>query len=77
MRRIFAAWLGVTISSWPLGTQPPASPAPVRFAVTGDNGTGDRSFRLVELAVAAMSFQAITRTGRTIDSGVIQKESRP
>ena len=37
----------------------------------------DQSFMLVEIAGAEMSFQAISRTGQTVDSGVIHKEVRP
>jgi len=37
----------------------------------------DQSFMLVEIAGAEMSFQAISRTGKTVDSGVIHKEVRP
>ncbi len=37
----------------------------------------DQSFMLVEIAGAEMSFQAVSRTGKTVDSGVIHKEIRP
>jgi 3',5'-cyclic AMP phosphodiesterase CpdA len=40
----------------------------------------DRSFMLVEVAGTEMSFQAISRTGTTVDAGVLHKartESRP
>ncbi len=37
----------------------------------------DQSFMLVEIAGSEMSFQAISRTGKTVDSGVIHKEVRP
>lgn len=37
----------------------------------------DQSFMLVEIAGADLSFYAITRTGKTVDSGVIHKEPRP
>lgn len=36
----------------------------------------DQSFMLVEVAGADLFFHAITRTGRTVDSGVIHKEPR-
>ena len=32
---------------------------------------------LVEVAGAEMFFQAISRTGRTVDSGVIRRQPRP
>ena len=35
----------------------------------------DQSFMLVEVSGAAMNFQAITRTGRVVDSGVIRNET--
>jgi len=37
----------------------------------------DQSFMLVEVAGGTFSFQAISRTGQTVDSGVLQKGSRP
>jgi hypothetical protein len=36
----------------------------------------DQSFMLVEIAGADFSFQAVSRTGKTVDSGVIHKEVR-
>jgi len=35
----------------------------------------DQSFMLVEVSGAEMNFQAITRTGRVVDSGVIRNET--
>ena len=35
----------------------------------------DQSFMLVEIAGAELSFQAISRTGKTVDSGVIRNET--
>ena len=35
----------------------------------------DQSFMLVEIAGAVLSFQAISRTGKTVDSGVIRNET--
>jgi hypothetical protein len=37
----------------------------------------DQSFMLVEVAGAEMFFQAISRTGRVVDSGVIRRQTRP
>jgi hypothetical protein len=37
----------------------------------------DMSFMLVEVAGDQMSFQAISRTGTTVDSGTIQRQARP
>ena len=37
----------------------------------------DQSFMLVEIAGSELSFQAISRTGKTVDSGVLHRESRP
>jgi hypothetical protein len=37
----------------------------------------DQSFMLVEIAGTSLSFQAVSRTGKTVDSGVIHKELRP
>jgi 3',5'-cyclic AMP phosphodiesterase CpdA len=37
----------------------------------------DQSFMLVEVAGADLSFQAVSRTGRTVDSGVLHKGPRP
>jgi len=36
----------------------------------------DQSFMLVEIAGAELSFAAISRSGQTVDSGVIHKESK-
>jgi 3',5'-cyclic AMP phosphodiesterase CpdA len=37
----------------------------------------DQSFMLVEIAGTTLSFQAVSRAGKTVDSGVIHKELRP
>ena len=37
----------------------------------------DRSFMLVEIAARNLFFEAISRTGKTVDSGVIEKPSKP
>jgi 3',5'-cyclic AMP phosphodiesterase CpdA len=37
----------------------------------------DQSFMLVEIAGSELSFQAISRLGTTVDSGVLHRESRP
>ena len=37
----------------------------------------DMSFMLVEVAGDDMFFQAISRTGQTVDSGVIHRQQRP
>jgi predicted phosphodiesterase len=37
----------------------------------------DQSFMLVEVAGTTLSFRAISRTGKTVDSGVLQKGPRP
>lgn len=37
----------------------------------------DQSFMLVEVAGSDMFFQAVSRTGRTVDSGVIHRQTRP
>ena len=37
----------------------------------------DQSFIVVEVAGADMFFEAISRTGRTVDSGVIHRQTRP
>lgn len=37
----------------------------------------DRTFMLVEIAGDKLYFQTISRTGQTVDSGVLQKQSKP
>ena len=37
----------------------------------------DQSFMLIEIAGSDLSFQAISRTGKTVDSGVLHRELRP
>jgi 3',5'-cyclic AMP phosphodiesterase CpdA len=36
----------------------------------------DQSFMLVEIADSTLNFQVVSRTGKTVDSGVIQRQSR-
>ncbi len=36
----------------------------------------DLSFMLVEIVESNLHFQAVSRTGKTVDSGVIQRQSR-
>jgi len=45
-----------------------------RSAMTAASFDQDRSFMLVEIAGAELSFAAISRTGQTVDRGVIHKE---
>jgi hypothetical protein len=47
---------------------------------TGDTAASfdqDQSFMLVEVAGADMHFEAISRTGRTVDSGAIRRQANP
>ena len=37
----------------------------------------DLSFMVVEIAGAEMFFQVISRTGQTVDAGVIHRQARP
>ena len=37
----------------------------------------DQSFMLMEIAGAEMFFRAVSRTGKTVDSGVIQRQAQP
>jgi hypothetical protein len=37
----------------------------------------DQSFMLIEIAGSDLYFQAITRTGQTVDSGVIHRQRQP
>jgi hypothetical protein len=102
MSRVFATLFLVATLVHPAaladGLPLPNRPESLKWAVIGDNGTGDRpeyevatqmatmraafpfdmdqSFMLVEIAGAELSFAAISRTGRTVDSGVIHKESK-
>src|SRR6185295_13428207 len=48
-----------------------------RSATTAAAFDQDQSFLLVEIAVDRLSFQAISRTGMTVDSGTIQRQTRP
>jgi predicted phosphodiesterase len=48
-----------------------------RSEMTAAGFDQDQSFMLVEVAGADLSFQAISRTGKTVDSGVLHKEPRP
>ena len=47
-----------------------------RSAATEVGFDGDRTFMLVEIAGDALHFQTITRTGATIDKGVIQRQPK-
>jgi hypothetical protein len=44
-----------------------------KTALTAAGYDQDRSFMLVEIAGDQLNFQTISRTGRTVDSGVIQR----
>jgi predicted MPP superfamily phosphohydrolase len=46
-------------------------------AMTAASFDQDQSFMIVEIAGNDMTFQAISRTGKTVDSGVIHREPRP
>jgi predicted phosphodiesterase len=48
-----------------------------RSALTAAAFDEDQSFMLVEIAEADLTFQAISRIGQVVDSGVIHRESRP
>ena len=48
-----------------------------RSAMTAAAFDQDQSFMLVEVAGTDLFFEAISRTGQTVDSGVIHKESKP
>jgi predicted phosphodiesterase len=48
-----------------------------RTATTAAGFDADRSFMLVEVAGLDLFFQAVSRTGLTVDSGVIHREARP
>ena len=48
-----------------------------RSATTAAAFDQDRSFMLVEIDGNNLSFQAISRTGTTVDSGTIQRQVRP
>jgi hypothetical protein len=48
-----------------------------RSAVTAMAFDQDSSFMLVEIAGNTLSFQAVSRTGATVDSGTIQRQVRP
>ena len=37
----------------------------------------DQSFMLLEIAGAEMFFRAVSRTGKIVDSGVIQRQAQP
>ena len=47
-----------------------------RSAITDKGFDTDRSFMLIEIAGDAMYFQTISRTGDTVDSGVIHRTTR-
>ena len=48
-----------------------------RSAMTAASFDQDQSFMLVEIAGADLSFAAISRTGQTVDSGVMHKGPQP
>ena len=48
-----------------------------RSAITAKAFDQDQSFMLVEVAGTNLSFRAVSRTGKTVDSGVLQKGPRP
>jgi predicted phosphodiesterase len=48
-----------------------------RSAMTAASFDQDQSFMLVEIAGAELFFAAISRTGQTVDSGLVPKESKP
>jgi calcineurin-like phosphoesterase family protein len=48
-----------------------------RSAMTAAAFDQDRSFMLVQIAGDELSFEAISRTGILVDSGVIRREARP
>ena len=48
-----------------------------RSAMTAQAFDDDRSFMLVEIVNNQMSFQVISRTGATVDSGTIQRQGQP
>jgi hypothetical protein len=48
-----------------------------RSAMNAKSFDQDMSFMLVEIAADQMSFQVVSRTGTTVDSGTIQRHSRP
>ena len=48
-----------------------------RSSQTAASFDQDQSFMAVEISGAEMFFQAISRTGKTVDSGVIRRQARP
>ncbi|MCU1384669.1 MAG: phoA 5 [Acidobacteria bacterium] len=48
-----------------------------RSAMNAKSFDQDMSFMVVEIAADQMSFQVVSRIGTTVDSGVIQRQSRP
>jgi hypothetical protein len=48
-----------------------------RSAMNAKSFDQDMSFMLVEIAADQMSFQVVSRTGTTVDSGAIQRQPRP
>ena len=48
-----------------------------RSAMNAKSFDTDMSFMLVEIAGDQLSFQTISRTGATVDSGTIQRQARP
>jgi hypothetical protein len=47
-----------------------------RSSITDNGFDADRSFMLIEIAGDEMTFQTISRTGVTVDSGVIHRTIR-
>ena len=47
-----------------------------RSTITDKGFDTDRSFMLIEIAGDEMYFQTISRTGDTVDSGVIRRTTR-
>jgi hypothetical protein len=45
-----------------------------RSSITANGFDADRAFMLVEVADDQMYFEAVSRTGKVVDSGVIQRQ---
>ena len=48
-----------------------------RSAMTAKSFDQDMSFMLVEIDGNRLSFQVVSRTGATVDSGTIERQARP
>jgi 3',5'-cyclic AMP phosphodiesterase CpdA len=48
-----------------------------KTAITDKGFDTDRSFMLIEIAGDDMYFQTISRTGQTVDSGIIRRQAAP